>query len=49
VLKRTKSPEQTFVAIDFETADRGLDSACSVGLVRVEGGRIVERLTWASP
>ena len=31
----------TFVAIDFETADRGRDSACAVGLVRVEGGKIV--------
>jgi DNA polymerase-3 subunit epsilon len=31
----------TFVAIDFETADRWLDSACAVGLVRVEGWRIV--------
>ena len=28
----------TFVAIDFETADKGADSACSVGLVRVENG-----------
>lgn len=36
------SPE-TFVAIDFETADHGRDSACSVGLVRVEGDRIVAR------
>lgn len=33
----------TFVAIDFETADRYRDSACSVGLVRVEGGRVVEK------
>lgn len=33
----------TFVAIDFETADSGADSACAVGLVRVEDGRIVER------
>ena len=33
----------TFVAIDFETADYGRDSACAVGLVRVEKGRIVER------
>lgn len=41
---RTNSPGQTFVAIDFETADRGFDSACSVGLVRVEGGKIVERI-----
>jgi DNA polymerase-3 subunit epsilon len=30
-----------FVAIDFETADPGWDSACSVALVRVEEGRIV--------
>ncbi len=31
-----------FVAIDFETADEGKDSACSVGLVRVERGEIVK-------
>lgn len=36
-------PEAPFVAIDFETADYGADSACSVGLVRVERGRIVAR------
>ncbi|NCN41717.1 3'-5' exonuclease [bacterium] len=30
-----------FVAIDFETADYGADSACSVGLVKVENGMIV--------
>lgn len=35
--------EVPFVAIDFETADRGRDSACSVALVRVEGGQIVRR------
>jgi DNA polymerase-3 subunit epsilon len=29
-----------FVAIDFETADHGADSACAVGLVLVEKGRI---------
>jgi DNA polymerase-3 subunit epsilon len=34
----------TFVAIDFETADRGRDSACSVGLVRVENGAIVDKV-----
>lgn len=39
----TQSP--TFVAIDFETADSGRDSACAVGLVRVQGGEIVERVT----
>jgi DNA polymerase-3 subunit epsilon len=30
-----------FLAIDFETADRGADSACAVGLVRVRRGQIV--------
>jgi DNA polymerase-3 subunit epsilon len=34
-----------FVAIDFETANRSPDSACAVGLVRVERGRVVDRLT----
>jgi DNA polymerase-3 subunit epsilon len=33
----------TFVAIDFETADYKPDSACAVGLVRVENHQIVER------
>ncbi|MSP90522.1 MAG: exonuclease [Myxococcales bacterium] len=32
-----------FVAIDFETADNGRDSACAVALVRVEGNRIIDR------
>jgi len=40
--KPAKKPDN-FVAIDFETADRGLDSACAVALVRVEGLEIVER------
>lgn len=31
-----------FVAIDFETADREADSACSVGLVRVENGVVTK-------
>jgi len=30
-----------FVAIDFETADQGRDSACAVGLARVENEKIV--------
>ena len=34
-----------FVAIDFETADHGADSACAVGLVRVEGWKVVRRET----
>ncbi len=33
----------TFVAIDFETADRFRDSACAVGMVRVESGKIVHK------
>ena len=33
----------TFVAIDFETADREPDSACAVALVRVEDREIVRR------
>jgi DNA polymerase-3 subunit epsilon len=32
-----------FLAIDFETANPYRDSACSIGLVRVERGRIVEK------
>ena len=32
-----------FVALDFETADSGRDSACSVALVRVEGDRVTAR------
>jgi DNA polymerase-3 subunit epsilon len=30
------------LAIDFETADKGRDSACAIGLAMLEGGRIVE-------
>ena len=33
----------TFVAIDFETADHGPDSACAIGLVRVADDRTVNR------
>lgn len=44
---KTSEPEPrrppSFVAIDFETADYGRDSACAVGLVRVEHGQIVDR------
>lgn len=32
-----------FAAIDFETANHGRDSACAVGLVVVDGGRVVDR------
>ena len=47
--KRPPAPlpplDRPFVAIDFETADHGADSACAVGLVRVEAARIVARET----
>jgi DNA polymerase-3 subunit epsilon len=43
-LERTSPPPpESFVAIDFETADRSSDSACAVALVRVEDLRVVER------
>lgn len=32
-----------FVALDFETADSGQDSACSIALIRVENQTIVRR------
>ena len=41
LLRKERGPN--FVAIDFETADYHRDSACAVGLVRVENHRIVER------
>jgi len=34
-----------FAAIDFETANNARDSACAVGVVIVDGGRIVDRLS----
>jgi len=34
-----------FAAIDFETANRGADSACAVGVVIAGDGRIVHRET----
>jgi DNA polymerase-3 subunit epsilon len=33
----------SFTAIDFETANTYANSACAVGLVRVEAGRVIER------
>jgi DNA polymerase-3 subunit epsilon len=35
-----------FAAIDFETADRGADSACAVGLVRMNGGEVEAAQAW---
>jgi DNA polymerase-3 subunit epsilon len=34
-----------FAALDFETADYGRDSACALGVVRVEGDAVVARET----
>jgi DNA polymerase III subunit epsilon len=35
-----------FTAIDFETANNSRASACSVGLVKVRGGRVVDKAWW---
>ena len=35
-----------FTAIDFETANSSSASACSVGLVKVQGGRVIDREYW---
>lgn len=35
-----------FTAIDFETANAQRDSACALGMVRVEHGQIVEEKSW---
>lgn len=35
-----------FTAIDFETANRSSASACSVGLVKVRDGAVVDRASW---
>jgi DNA polymerase-3 subunit epsilon len=35
-----------FTAIDFETANSSSASACSVGMVKVRAGRVVDRAKW---
>ena len=35
-----------FTAIDFETANSSAASACSVGLVKVRDGQVVDRVGW---
>jgi hypothetical protein len=35
-----------FTAIDFETANSSMASACSVGLVKVRVGQVVDRIGW---
>lgn len=34
------NPSPTFIALDFETADKGPDSACALGMVRLHNGQI---------
>jgi DNA polymerase-3 subunit epsilon len=41
--KRHADGARCFVALDFETADHGRDSACAIGLVRVEDRKIVAK------
>jgi DNA polymerase III subunit epsilon len=40
---KSESMNGKFLAIDFETANPKRDSACSIGLVRVEHGKIVHQ------
>lgn len=40
---RTAAFPPSFTALDFETADHSRASACAIGIVRVERGRIVRR------
>ncbi len=35
-----------FTAIDFETANGSAASACSVGLVKVRDGQVVDKIGW---
>jgi len=41
--KPTHIPFNRFAAIDFETADYGRDSACALGIVVVENGKVVKK------
>jgi len=38
-----KKSSKRFLAIDFETANQNRDSACSIGLVKVENNRVVHQ------
>lgn len=44
--KSTARAFHRFAAIDFETADYGRDSACSISIVVVEKERIVKKITF---
>lgn len=45
-LEREASLFPDFTAIDFETANQSMDSACQLGLVVVRAGEIIERRSW---
>lgn len=38
--------EPTLLALDFETANHASNSACQLGLVRIEGWRVVDSASW---
>jgi len=38
--------EPTILALDFETANHAPNSACQLGLVRIEGWRVVSTASW---
>jgi DNA polymerase-3 subunit epsilon len=39
-------PQPTLLALDFETANYAANSACQLGMVRVEGWRLVDARSW---
>lgn len=43
---QTETVPLSFTAIDFETANGSPASACSVGLVKVVNGKVVDELSW---
>lgn len=44
-MQESKTNKSSFLAIDFETANYSPDSACSVGLVRVENDQIIDTVS----
>ncbi len=44
-MQESKTVKSNFLAIDFETANYSPDSACSIGLVRVENDQIIETVS----
>ncbi len=44
--KLRQSLIEGITVLDFETATERRDSACQLGLARVESGRIIEKKSW---